>query len=59
MTGPDNSVLGLKTEIAVQRFVTGEKIKYECSENKATLHGIIVETDNITKKAIKIIRYNV
>jgi calcineurin-like phosphoesterase len=59
MTGPDNSVLGLNTEIAVARFVTGEKIKYECSDNKATLHGIIVETDDITKKAIKIIRYNI
>jgi len=59
MTGPDDSVLGLKTEIAVARFVTGQKIKYECSDNPATLHGIIVETDDITKKAIKITRYNV
>jgi len=58
MTGPDNSVLGLKTEIAVARFVTGERIKYECSDNPATLHGIIVETEDITKKAIKITRYN-
>lgn len=59
MTGPNNSVLGLKTEIAVKRFVTGEKIKYECSENEATLHSIIVETDDKTKKAISIKRYNV
>ena len=59
MTGPDNSVLGLKTEIAVARFVTGEKIKYECSDNNATLHSIIVETDDMTKKATKIIRYNI
>ena len=59
MTGPDNSVLGLKTEIAVARFVAGEKIKYECSENKATLHSIIVETDDVTKKAINITRYNI
>ena len=59
MTGPDDSVLGLKTEIAVARFVTGEKIKYECSDNPATLHSIIVETDDITKKATKITRYNI
>lgn len=58
MTGPDDSVLGLKTEIAVARFVTGEKIKYECSDNKATLHYIIVETEDVTKKAVKITRYN-
>ena len=59
MTGPDNSVLGLRTDIAVARFVTGEKIKYECSENKATLHSIIVETDDNTKKCTKITRYNI
>ena len=59
MTGPDNSVLGLKTEIAVARFVTGEKIKYECSSNPATLHAIIVETDDTTKKAVSITRYNI
>ena len=59
MTGPDDSVLGLRTDIAVARFVTGEKIKYECSTNKATLHSIIVETDDTTKKAISIKRYNV
>ena len=59
MTGPNDSVLGLKTEIAVKRFVTGEKIKYECSENEATLHSVIVETDDSSKAAIKITRYNV
>ena len=59
MTGPNDSVLGLKTEIAVARFVTGQKIKYECSDNTATLHSIIVETDNETRKAIKIARYNI
>lgn len=59
MTGPENSVLGLKTEIAVARFVTGEKIKYECSNNKAKLHSIIVETDDNTHKAINIQRYNI
>ena len=59
MTGPNESVLGLKTEIAVKRFVTGEKIKYECSENEATLNSVIVETDDKTKRAISITRYNV
>lgn len=59
MTGPDDSVLGLKTDIAVRRFVTGEKIKYECSESHATLHSVIIETDDKTKKAVSIKRYNV
>lgn len=59
MTGPKESVLGLKKEIAVQRFLTGNKIKYECSENEGILRSIIVTTDDNTKKAINIKRYNV
>ena len=59
MCGPKNSVLGLKKEIAVARFVTGERIKYECSENPGFFRSIIVETDDNTNKAISIKRYNI
>lgn len=59
MTGPKDSVLGLKTEIAVARFVTGEKIKYECSENEGFLNSVIVETDDATLKPINIRRLNI
>ncbi len=59
MTGPKHSVLGLKKEIAVERFLTGEKIKYECSENEGVFRSIIVKTDDITKKALDIKRYNI
>ena len=59
MTGPKGSVLGLKKDIAVARFVTGEKLKYECSENSGFVNSIIVETDDNTKKAISIKRYNI
>ena len=59
MCGPKNSVLGLKTEIAVNRFVTGEKIKYECSDNPGMFRSVIVETDDSLNKAISIKRYNI
>lgn len=59
MCGPINSVIGLKKEIAVARFVTGERIKYECSENPGMFRSIIVETDDNTNKAINIKRYNI
>ena len=58
MTGPKGSVLGLKKEIAVARFYTGQRIKYECSENEAMFNAVIVETDDETKAAIKIDRIN-
>lgn len=59
MTGPKNSVLGLKKEIAIGRFLSGEKIKYECSENEGMFRSIIVATDDNTNKAISIKRYNI
>lgn len=59
MTGPKGSVLGLKKEIAIERFLTGEKIKYECSENKGVFRSIIVETNDNSNKAISIKRFNV
>lgn len=58
MVGPSDSVLGLKKEIAINRFLTGNYIKYECSNNKAIFNAIIVEFDDDTKKAISIKRVN-
>lgn len=59
MCGPIHSVIGLKKEIAIARFVTGERIKYECSENPGMFRSVIVETDDNTNKAIGIKRYNI
>lgn len=56
MTGPKDSVIGLKKEVALTRFVDGKFAKYECSQNDSILNGIIVETDDVSKKAISINR---
>ncbi|MDO4282781.1 MAG: TIGR00282 family metallophosphoesterase [Clostridia bacterium] len=58
MTGPTNSVIGLKKEIALTRFVKGEYARYECSGEEAIFNAIIVEYDDKTKKAIHIRRIN-
>lgn len=58
MTGPYDSVIGLRKEIAVDRFVTGEKIKYRCSESKGQFNAIILTTDDETKKCLDITRIN-
>ncbi len=58
MTGPKDSVIGLKKEIALKRFVEGAYAKYECSNNEAIFNGIIVTTDDKTNKAIEIERVN-
>lgn len=58
MTGPTNSVIGLKKEIALTRFVKGEYARYECSDEEAIFNAIIVEYDDNTRKAISIKRIN-
>ena len=42
MTGPYNSVLGVKKEIAVRKFLTMENIRYEHAEGNCMLNGIVV-----------------
>lgn len=58
MTGPKDSVLGLKKEIAIARFTTGEYYHYECSTNEAIFNAIEIEFDDKTKKAVKLNRIN-
>ena len=59
MTWPKESVLGLKKEVALKRFVSREYAKYECSDNNAFLNGIIVTTDDNTYLPIDIQRLNI
>lgn len=56
MTGPKDSVLGLKKEIAIERFTTDNFIHYECSTNEAIFNAVEVTFDDSTKKAIEIKR---
>lgn len=48
MTGPEHSVLGMKAEIAVERFVTGNKRRYEQSRDISHLRAVIVDIDENT-----------
>lgn len=58
MTGPIDSVIGLKKEIALKRFVEGAYAKYECSQNKACFNAVIVTTDDTTNIPLTIKRIN-
>jgi hypothetical protein len=56
MTGPKESVIGLKKEVALKRFVDEAYAKYECSQNESILNGIIIETNDDTQKPVSIKR---
>jgi len=58
MTGPCNSVLGMKKDISIRKFVTMINERYEIAEGNCSLNGIVVSlnSDNLP---VKINRINI
>jgi len=54
MTGPYDSVIGLKKEIAIRRFLHQTPYKYEMATFDARLSGVYLEADSETGKTLKI-----
>jgi metallophosphoesterase (TIGR00282 family) len=54
MTGPYDSVIGLKKEIAIKRFLHQTPYKYELASHDVRLSGVYVQADSETGKALKI-----
>jgi len=51
MTGPYHSVIGVQTDIVIQRFLTGLPVRMEASREGPELHAVIVDVDESTGKA--------
>jgi 2',3'-cyclic-nucleotide 2'-phosphodiesterase len=56
MTGPYDSVIGMKTQAAINRFLYQTPQKYETAENDIHLCGVFIKVDTETGKAIEIER---
>lgn len=56
MTGPHDGVIGMQTEIVIERFLRGLPAKFEPSSGEARLHGLIVEIDEETGRALRVER---
>ncbi len=48
MTGPADSVLGLRKEIALKRFLTGEKVRYEVSKEPSLFRAVVIKLNDET-----------
>lgn len=59
MTGPYDSVIGMKKEIVLQKFLTRRGRKFETANGDAWLSGALVEIDASTGKALNIQRIRV
>ena len=55
-TGPHESVLGRQIEPVVKKFLTGMPQRFEVAKNHVLLHGVVIEIDDASGKAIKIQR---
>jgi len=56
MTGPVDSVIGMKKETAIATFITQLPNRFEVAGGKVELQGVYLELDAITGKALKINR---
>lgn len=56
MTGPMNSVLGVKKDIIIEKFLTGIPARFEVAKKNPQLSGVIFEADDKTGRATSIKR---
>jgi 2',3'-cyclic-nucleotide 2'-phosphodiesterase len=59
MTGPYDSVIGVQAQLVITRFVRGLPLRYQTATENPQLHGVMVEIDERTGKAISILRLQV
>jgi len=59
MTGPADSVIGMKKEEVIERYVSGLPRKFTVASNSPELNGVLVELDPSKGKAIDIKRVRV
>ena len=57
MTGPYQSVIGVQTDIVIQRFLTGLPVRMEAARHGAELHAVIVDVDETTGLARAVRRH--
>lgn len=56
MTGPHGSVIGLRKEEALHRFLTGETRKFKVATDDVRIEGVILTIDEQLKKVVEIKR---
>jgi metallophosphoesterase (TIGR00282 family) len=56
MTGPHDSILGMKKDPALKRFLTGRPVRLSVAENDAKISGAILKLDSESGQAVHIER---
>ncbi len=56
MTGSMDSVIGVKKELAIRKFLTAMPVRFEAAESMPELNGVVMTFDVETRKALSIER---
>jgi len=56
MTGPDNSIIGIKKEQVIQRFLTNMPVRFEAAKGNGIFNAVVIEIDENTGKSTAIQR---
>jgi hypothetical protein len=56
MTGPEESIIGMKKDEVVKRFLLQTHVRFEPAVNRPMLNAVAVEIDDATGKALSIAR---
>lgn len=56
MTGPENSVIGMKSDAVIKHFLLQTHIRFEPSEEGAVINGVMIDVDESTGQAVSINR---
>jgi calcineurin-like phosphoesterase len=59
MSGARDSVIGIRKELSIQRFLTQMPVRYEIAKKDPVLCGVVVSIDESTGKATGIERVQV
>jgi metallophosphoesterase (TIGR00282 family) len=59
MTGPIHSVIGIKKELAIEKFLTGMPRRFEVASGPALLCAVLIELDARLGKAVSIRRVRI
>lgn len=57
MTGPYDSVIGVQTDIILQRFLTALPVRMEAARQNPELHAVIIDVDEATGRARAVRRH--
>ena len=59
MTGPYDSVIGVRKDVVIERFLTAMPVRMEPAKGSVEMHSVILEVDEETGKAVNIRRHTV